>query len=55
MTDFPASHADLLDGHFATFSTITPTGHPQTTEIVFLHDGRQRRRSVRLAALSSIG
>jgi PPOX class probable F420-dependent enzyme len=38
MTDFPASHLDLLDGHFATFSTITPTGHPQTTEIVFLHD-----------------
>ena len=38
MTDFPASHHDLLDGHFATFSTISPSGHPQTTEIVFLHD-----------------
>jgi PPOX class probable F420-dependent enzyme len=38
MTDFPASHHDLLNGHFATFSTISPSGHPQTTEIVFLHD-----------------
>jgi len=38
MTDFPASHQDLLNGHFATFSTIAPSGHPQTTEIVFLHD-----------------
>jgi len=38
MTDFPASHRDLLDGHFAILSTIAPSGHPQTTAIVFLHD-----------------
>jgi PPOX class probable F420-dependent enzyme len=38
MTDFPASHRDLLDGHFAMLSTIAPSGHPQTTAIVFLHD-----------------
>ena len=38
MTDFPASHRDLLDGHFAILSTIAPSGHPQTTAVVFLHD-----------------
>jgi PPOX class probable F420-dependent enzyme len=38
MTDFPASHRDLLDGHFAILSTIAPSGHPQSTAIVFLHD-----------------
>src|ERR1700736_6442690 len=38
MTDFPASHRDLLDGHYAMLSTIAPSGHPQTTAIVFLHD-----------------
>ena len=38
MTDFPASHSDLLDGHYAMLSTIAPSGHPQTTAVVFLHD-----------------
>ena len=38
MTDFPASHNDLLEGHYAMLSTIAPSGHPQTTAIVFLHD-----------------
>ncbi len=38
MTDFPASHRDLLDGSYAMLSTIAPSGHPQTTAIVFLLD-----------------
>ena len=38
MPDFPASHHDLLAAPYASLSTIAPSGHPQTTEIVFLHD-----------------
>ncbi len=39
MTDFPASHQDLLEKPgFATLATISPTGHPQLTEVVYLLD-----------------
>jgi PPOX class probable F420-dependent enzyme len=39
MTDFPASHRDLLEKQgFATLATISPTGHPQLTEVVYLLD-----------------
>ncbi len=39
MTDFPASHRDLLTarGHGA-FATIAPSGHPQVTAVVYLLD-----------------
>ena len=46
MTDFPASHRDLLDGQFAMLSTIAPSGHPQTTAIVYLHDEGELRFSL---------
>ena len=42
MTDFPASHLDLLDGQFATLATIDDDGRPQLTVVWFLHDGELR-------------
>ena len=38
MTDFPASHRDLLDGRFGALTTFAPSGYPQTTAISFLYD-----------------
>ena len=38
MTDFPASHSDLLDGQVATLATIGDDGLPQLTEVWFIHD-----------------
>jgi PPOX class probable F420-dependent enzyme len=39
MTDFPASHRDLLDAQsFAALATIAPSGHPQVTAVAYLHD-----------------
>jgi len=38
MTDFPASHRDLLDAQVATLATIGDDGLPQLTEIWFIHD-----------------
>jgi PPOX class probable F420-dependent enzyme len=43
MTDFPASHRDLLDSTVASLATIRPDGFPQLTEVWFLyHDGELR-------------
>jgi PPOX class probable F420-dependent enzyme len=36
MKSVPTSHADLLDGEFATLATIGPDGRPQLTEVWFL-------------------
>jgi PPOX class probable F420-dependent enzyme len=39
MTDFPASHLDLLEAlGFPAFATIAPSGHPQVTRVAFLLD-----------------
>jgi hypothetical protein len=38
MTDFPASHRDLLDTQVATLATIGGDGLPQLTEVWFLYD-----------------
>jgi PPOX class probable F420-dependent enzyme len=46
MTDFPASHRDLLDAHFATLATLAPSGHPQLTEVVYLFDDDEVRVSL---------
>jgi PPOX class probable F420-dependent enzyme len=38
VTDFPQTHADLLDAKVATLGTIDPEGRPQLTEVWFLHE-----------------
>lgn len=43
MSDFPASHADLLDAPVGMLSTVGASGIPQTTAIWFLHDGGELR------------
>jgi PPOX class probable F420-dependent enzyme len=46
MTDFPASHRDLLDAQVATFGTVDDDGRPQLSEVWFLHDGGELRVSL---------
>jgi PPOX class probable F420-dependent enzyme len=46
MTDFPASHRDLLDAEFATFATVDSAGEPQLTEVWFLHDDGEVKLSL---------
>ena len=46
MTDFPASHSDLLDSEVATLATIGKDGTPQLTEVWFLHDGGELKVSL---------
>jgi len=39
MTDYPASHRDLLEGQsFAALATLAPSGHPQVTAVAFFFD-----------------
>jgi PPOX class probable F420-dependent enzyme len=39
MTDFPASHRDLLEAKsFGALATLAPSGHPQVTAVGFLLD-----------------
>ena len=38
MSEFPETHADLLEAPFATLGTIDSGGRPQLTEVWFLHD-----------------
>jgi PPOX class probable F420-dependent enzyme len=39
MTDFPASHRDLLEGKtFGALATIAPSGYPQVTAVSFFFD-----------------
>ena len=56
MPAIPASHADLLDGQFATLATIGPDGRPQLSEVWFLaedgtvaislNDSRQKTKNL---------
>lgn len=46
MTDFPATHRDLLDAQLATLATIDGRGFPQLTEIWFLHDEGELKLSL---------
>ena len=56
MPTIPASHADLLDGQFATLATIGPDGRPQVSEVWFaaedgavaisLNTARQKTRNL---------
>lgn len=46
MTDFPASHRDLLDAETATLATIGSDGYPQVSEVWFLHDEGELKTSL---------
>jgi PPOX class probable F420-dependent enzyme len=46
MTDFPESHADLLELEVASLATIGADGYPQVTAVWFLHDGGELRLSL---------
>lgn len=46
MTQFPASHRDLLDAQVATLATIGSDGGPQLTEVWFLHDDGELKLSL---------
>jgi PPOX class probable F420-dependent enzyme len=46
MTEFPASHRDLLEAEVATLATIGRNGFPQLTEVWFLLDGDELRLSL---------
>jgi PPOX class probable F420-dependent enzyme len=53
MTDFPASHADLLDAQVATLATIGADGTPQLTEVWFVHDDGELKMSLNSARLKT--
>jgi PPOX class probable F420-dependent enzyme len=46
MTDFPASHRDLLDAEVATLATLGADGFPQLSEVWFLHDEGELKTSL---------
>lgn len=53
MTDFPASHRDLLDSEFATLATIDSAGFPHLTEVIFLFDDDEVRLSLNTARVKT--
>jgi PPOX class probable F420-dependent enzyme len=46
MTDFPASHRDLLDAQVATLATVGADGLPQLTEVWFVHEDGEIKLSL---------
>jgi PPOX class probable F420-dependent enzyme len=46
MTEFPASHQDLLDAEVATLGTLGSDGYPQLSEIWFVHDDGELKISL---------
>jgi PPOX class probable F420-dependent enzyme len=53
MTNFPDSHADLLDAQVATLATIDGKGFPQVTAVWFLHDEGEIRLSLNTSRLKT--
>ena len=53
MTDFPATHRDLLDGQVASLATLGRNGFPQMTEIWFLHDDGEIKLSLNTSRLKT--
>jgi PPOX class probable F420-dependent enzyme len=53
MTDFPASHRDLLDALVASLATIGANGFPQLTEVWFLHDDGELKISLNSSRLKT--
>jgi PPOX class probable F420-dependent enzyme len=46
VSEFPASHVDLLESDFATLATIARDGSPQLTEIWFLYEDGELKISL---------
>jgi PPOX class probable F420-dependent enzyme len=46
MTEFPASHRDLLGAEVATLATVGADGYPQLSEVWFLHDDGELKVSL---------
>jgi PPOX class probable F420-dependent enzyme len=53
MTDFPASHRDLLDAEVATLATLGSDGYPQLSEVWFLHDEGELKVSLNNSRLKT--
>jgi PPOX class probable F420-dependent enzyme len=53
MTDFPASHTDLLDAPVATLATIARDGAPHLTEVWFLHADGELKLSLNTTRLKT--
>jgi PPOX class probable F420-dependent enzyme len=53
MTDFPATHRDLLGAQVASLATIGRDGYPQVTEVWFLHHASELRLSLNSARLKT--
>jgi PPOX class probable F420-dependent enzyme len=53
MTAFPQSHADLLDGQFATLATLGADGAPQLTEVWFIHADGELKLSLNTSRLKT--
>jgi PPOX class probable F420-dependent enzyme len=53
MTNFPASHQDLLEGQFASLATVGADGLPQLTEVWFLHDDGELKLSLNESRLKT--
>jgi hypothetical protein len=53
VTDFPQSHADLLEAQFATLATIGRDGGPQLTEVWFLYEDGELKLSLNSSRLKT--
>jgi PPOX class probable F420-dependent enzyme len=53
MTDFPASHRDLLDTKFATLATVAADGTPYLSEVWFLHEDGELKISLNSSRLKT--
>jgi PPOX class probable F420-dependent enzyme len=53
MEDFPDSHRDLLEGQFATLTTLASDGSPRSSEIWFLHEEGQLKLSLNSARVKT--
>jgi PPOX class probable F420-dependent enzyme len=53
MTEFPASHADLLEGQVVTLATMGADGLPQLTEVWFLYEDGELKVSLNTSRLKT--
>jgi PPOX class probable F420-dependent enzyme len=53
MTEFPASHKDLLEAEVATLATLGSDGYPQVSEVWFLYDEGELKTSLNNSRLKT--